>query len=52
MLLGPPLLGEFKYDTKVVYYLIYSEIIKPPRYRFGLSLCLGLAISGPLQSLV
>ena len=54
MPLGQPFLGEFKEDTKVVfiiiYYFIYSVHIKPPRHRFGLSLCLGLAIQMLIRS--
>ena len=50
MPLGQPFLGEFKQDTKVVYLYIFIHYlvvnIKPPRHRFGLSLCLGLAKQG------
>ena len=47
MPLGQPFLGEFKWDTKVVYLFIYYLVvnIKPPMHRFNISLCLGLAIN-------
>ena len=40
---GKPFLGLAQL-SKIFIIIIYSVNIKPPRYRFGLSLCLGLAI--------
>jgi hypothetical protein len=43
MPLGHPILGEFKYDTKVVYLFLFlfSVNIKPPMHLFGFSLAWG-----------
>jgi hypothetical protein len=59
MPLGHPCLGDFKYDSKVVLFIIYLFIylsvnIKPPRHRFGFSLALGwqCGIEGLLTKLL